>query len=434
MYSRKLWFFRPNGNTTRHLTDNELTEGDPEMFAREIVQAMDLDGDETISYGEFMAYILGRRKEEVRLHLYDLSGGAAKGISPWLLGRRVEGIWHTGTVVFGKEYHYSRDAVHGDPGTTAFGKPTREIHLGYTLWRKDEFHRFISQELKPIFQRDTYDVVCNNCNHFTDNVCRFLLGKRPPEEVLRQPEALMKSWSVRALRPVLNWWVRDNIAKRDTNANEVTSSDLRSRLLPDDEPLPPGTAVYIHPAEGAGPPVLGVVAKRPHNQSTFAMTQQQEQQNDLLGFRPASLDYDLRENTEVAPLPTYNCCGNAHSKCNQQGLTTLSTCSATLMGRSPETGLWVHYFELLPEPSGSCRGHVSIELVPHSRLSSANLVGKHEQNTYYRAVIALTVSSSDSCQVHHEIAGLVTTPAGGRSEGNGPGWMSRRLSMAATRL
>merc|ERR1719468_636782 len=104
------------------------------------------------------------------------------------------------------------------------------------------------------------------------------------------------------------------------------------------------------------------------------------------------------------------------------------------MGRSREKGLWVQYFELLPEPSGSCRGHVLIELVPHSRLSPANLVGKREESTYCRAHIALTVSCSDLCQTQHESAGLVTMPAVGHSTGNGPGWVSRRLSMAVTRL
>ena len=38
---------------------------------------------------------------DVVLHLYDLSQGMARTMSAALLGRQVEGIWHTGVVVHG---------------------------------------------------------------------------------------------------------------------------------------------------------------------------------------------------------------------------------------------------------------------------------------------------------------------------------------------
>ena len=57
---------------------------------------------------------------------------------------------------------------------------------------QDELHRHICRELKPIFHRGTYDVVLNNCNHFSDRLCMYLLGRRLPEEVLRQP----RLWTV----------------------------------------------------------------------------------------------------------------------------------------------------------------------------------------------------------------------------------------------
>lgn len=38
----------------------------------------------------------------VQLHVYDLTGGLAKQMSKGVLGIEIEGVWHTGIVVFGK--------------------------------------------------------------------------------------------------------------------------------------------------------------------------------------------------------------------------------------------------------------------------------------------------------------------------------------------
>merc|ERR1719361_1590013 len=94
MYSRKLWHISPCAQGSRLLSDSELSLGDPQRFAHDIIEALDLDGDERISYPEFMAWCLGRRKHEVLLHIYDLSNGAAKTVSPWVVGRQLEGVWH----------------------------------------------------------------------------------------------------------------------------------------------------------------------------------------------------------------------------------------------------------------------------------------------------------------------------------------------------
>jgi hypothetical protein len=38
----------------------------------------------------------------VTLNLYDLSQGMAKNMSRMIIGKQVDGIWHTGIVVYGK--------------------------------------------------------------------------------------------------------------------------------------------------------------------------------------------------------------------------------------------------------------------------------------------------------------------------------------------
>lgn len=372
MYSRRLWHLRPGTDRTHFISDAELSAGDPEQFARDIVQAMDLDGDEKISYSEFMAYSLGRRKKEVLLYIYDLSNGAAQAVSPWIVGKRLEGVWHTGVVVFGKEYYYSKDTVFADPGTTSFGKPTRVVSMGYTLWRQDEFHDYIIKELKPVFQRDTYDVVCNNCNHFSDRCCTYLVGKHPPEEVMRQPELLMKSGSVRVIRPLLNWWLRDRIVVRE---NGCSPPPGQARLRAGDH-LPAGSVVYVHPLQSAGPPVLAQVVQPPASgHETGRMS------------RPPSEGKPSQAEDGGSSL-LFGVCSLSQKDAWGCG------CGEGARGSSsgPAEGVWVQFFDVSLGPNGKCQGLVRMELVQPPQLAPVGLSELGLEAIYNRAVRAMAAS------------------------------------------
>lgn len=45
-------------------------------------------------------------KSTVTLYVYDLSNGMSKLLSQQLVGKYVEGIWHTAVVVFDKEFYF----------------------------------------------------------------------------------------------------------------------------------------------------------------------------------------------------------------------------------------------------------------------------------------------------------------------------------------
>mmetsp|Transcript_66115 Transcript_66115/g.158169 ORF Transcript_66115/g.158169 Transcript_66115/m.158169 type:complete len:589 (-) Transcript_66115:89-1855(-) len=252
MYGHKLSYILPKG----------VDEKSPDEFVDEVLQSMNLEGDERVTYPEFMAYCLGRQKHKVTLHIYDISNGLSEALSPWLVGQKLEGIWHSGICVFGKEYYFSKDTMFDEAGKTGFGRPTKVLDLGFTLWRQDELHNFVCKELKPIFHRNTYDVVVNNCNHFSDKLCEYLVGKSLPEEVHRQSEWLMRSRTIRAVRPLLNWWLRDNVVWRDTGTS--LSSTVKPRLSEDFQDVGPGSFLKVHPNdgdEGRGRCVLGVVCQ-----------------------------------------------------------------------------------------------------------------------------------------------------------------------------
>ena len=56
----------------------------------------------------------------VRLHLYDLSQGMARAMSAQLLGKQLDGVWHTGIVAFGQEFYFGGGIQCGTPGHTHF--------------------------------------------------------------------------------------------------------------------------------------------------------------------------------------------------------------------------------------------------------------------------------------------------------------------------
>ena len=43
--------------------------------------------------------------------MYDLSKGVAKMTTGALIGRTLEGIWHTGLVAYGREYFFTKSGV-----------------------------------------------------------------------------------------------------------------------------------------------------------------------------------------------------------------------------------------------------------------------------------------------------------------------------------
>ena len=58
----------------------------------------------------------------VKLHVYDLSGGMAKAMSQQLVGKQIDGVWHTGIVVYNKEYYFGGRISYDPPARTPFGK------------------------------------------------------------------------------------------------------------------------------------------------------------------------------------------------------------------------------------------------------------------------------------------------------------------------
>ncbi|MQM14656.1 hypothetical protein Taro_047586 [Colocasia esculenta] len=100
------------------------------------------------------------------------------------------GVFHSGIEVHGMEYGFG---AHEYPSSGVFEvEPKscpgfiyrRSVWLGTTDMSHSEFHLFL-EHLSSKYHGDTYHLIAKNCNHFTDDVCMHLTGKRIPGWVNR---------------------------------------------------------------------------------------------------------------------------------------------------------------------------------------------------------------------------------------------------------
>ncbi|XP_024030069.1 desumoylating isopeptidase 1 isoform X1 [Morus notabilis] len=129
---------------------------------------------------------------KVTLNVYDLSQGLARQLSTTFLGKVIEGIWHTGVVVYGNEYYFGGGIQHSLAGSTPYGTPIRVVDLGVTHVPKDVFEMYL-QEISPRYTAETYSLLTHNCNNFSNEVAQFLVGATIPEYILQLPNEIMSS-------------------------------------------------------------------------------------------------------------------------------------------------------------------------------------------------------------------------------------------------
>ena len=140
--------------------------------------------------------IHSQEKMEVTLYMYDLSGGMAAAMSQQLIGSRMEAIWHTAIVVNGREFFF--DSVNGideaSAGSTRFGMPMRKEVMGTTTKSLAELRTWNAQMMKTKFGPWHYQLLTNNCNHYSADTAAFLgVGTAFPVTVTGMVGGLMAS-------------------------------------------------------------------------------------------------------------------------------------------------------------------------------------------------------------------------------------------------
>eukprot|EP01138_Halocafeteria_seosinensis_P002820 gb/GECG01002881.1/.p1 GENE.gb/GECG01002881.1/~~gb/GECG01002881.1/.p1 ORF type:complete len:516 (+),score=56.80 gb/GECG01002881.1/:1-1548(+) len=141
----------------------------------------------------------------VRLRCYDLSQGMAAQFAP-MFGLQLEAIWHTGIEYQGIEYFFSGGIQARRPQQVeaTFGlRPVKVLELGNTTKSKQELESFLNS-IRHRYTAATYDLFNHNCNHFTDEVSRFLLGHGIPSEIVQLPQTVLNSQLGQMLRPMID--------------------------------------------------------------------------------------------------------------------------------------------------------------------------------------------------------------------------------------
>ena len=147
----------------------------------------------------------------VKVFQYDLTNGLAKQFGRMLIGKNVEGVWHTAVCVYQKEYFYGGGICIGEPKKTPYGYPVREIDMGTTNVSREDFETFLKVIVKD-FTQQNYDLLKHNCNHFTDSALMFLTGKHLPDSILNQHEQLLNTPMGQMIKPYL-----ENMSKQNNS-------------------------------------------------------------------------------------------------------------------------------------------------------------------------------------------------------------------------
>lgn len=141
---------------------------------------------------------------EVVLYIYDLTQGMAAMMSQMLLGRHIDGIWHTAVVVFGREYFYGSHGITScSPGTTVLHQPLRKEVIGQTFIPKSLLTDYLRDLAESSFRGSNYNLLHHNCNTFSEDLCQFLCGVGIPKYILDLPSEFLSTPLGQTLAPLI---------------------------------------------------------------------------------------------------------------------------------------------------------------------------------------------------------------------------------------
>ncbi|GJQ72124.1 hypothetical protein Trydic_g3219 [Trypoxylus dichotomus] len=147
---------------------------------------------------------------KVELYIYDLSRGMAASISPMLIGKRIDGIWHTSIVVYEREYFFGSGGVESctpfslhcisaefispiSNGSTALGSPLEVILLGHTQVPYSVFFDYLNGLSESTYAGHNYKLLTHNCNVFSNDIAQFLCGASIPKHILDLPNEILQT-------------------------------------------------------------------------------------------------------------------------------------------------------------------------------------------------------------------------------------------------
>lgn len=142
--------------------------------------------------------------QTVELYIYDLTNGMAAMMSQMLLGRHIEGVWHTAVVAYGREFFYGGSGIQSCiPGGTVLGQPNKLEKIGETFIPYQVFKDYLRGLAESTFRGSNYNLIKHNCNIFSQELCQFLCGTSIPKYILDLPQDLLSTPIGQSLAPLI---------------------------------------------------------------------------------------------------------------------------------------------------------------------------------------------------------------------------------------
>lgn len=142
----------------------------------------------------------------VKVYVYDISKGLARSLSRNFIGRQIDGVWHTGIVVFDEEYFYG--GLSGiescPPSGTVLGPPDEIVDLGKTEIPKEVYLEFLHELSTSTFRPEKYHLLDHNCNTFSNEVAQFLTGQMIPSHITNLPQDVLNTPFGAMIRPFVD--------------------------------------------------------------------------------------------------------------------------------------------------------------------------------------------------------------------------------------
>lgn len=191
---------------------------------------------------------------DVKVYIYDLSRGLARSMSQALLGKQIDGIWHTGIVVYGQEFYFGgMGGIEScPPGGTVLGQPTTIHHVGQTQIPFEMFMEYLHDLSQTTFRAECYHLLNHNCNTFSSEVAQFLTGNDIPGHITGLPAEVMSTPFGQMVRPFI-----DAMSVQPTGGHalfsDTPSSQPSSNQSGNGNKAPPPSSKTNH-SQSAAPP------------------------------------------------------------------------------------------------------------------------------------------------------------------------------------
>jgi len=182
------------------------------------------------------------KNNHVVVHVYDLAKELNDKFYKFGLG-----IFHSGVEINGKEYWFFghqfefTGIIVLNPGIRSLGSMTKResIFMGISKLSSEEIQTVIN-DFSYKYKGNTYHPLNRNCNHFSNDFCQTLVGKRIPSFINRI--AYIGTWIFYCIKEEYIWWILQKILgdEPETQTEEQTNTtrvDSNSHLEKEDTPL-----------------------------------------------------------------------------------------------------------------------------------------------------------------------------------------------------